>query len=62
VKEPAVRIAAVSADGLSVDLEIAELREGYVHELQVTGLRSADDEPLAPDIAHYTLNKIPPAP
>ncbi len=62
MKEPAVRVADVSADGLTVELEIDGLREGYVHEFHVTGLRSADDEPLAPEVAHYTLNKIPAAP
>lgn len=59
VKEPAVRIAEVSADGLMVDLEVDGLREGHVHELTVIGLRSTDDEPLTPEVAHYTLNKIP---
>lgn len=59
VKEPGVRVAGVSADGLMVDLEIEEMREGYVHELHVTGLQSMDGEPLAPEVAHYTLNKIP---
>jgi glucose/arabinose dehydrogenase len=62
VKEPGVRISSVSDDGLTVELEVGELREGYIHELQVTGLRSKDDDQLAPDIAHYTLNKIPTAP
>jgi hypothetical protein len=62
VKEPSVRIADVSSDGLAVEVEIDALREGYVHELTVTGLRSTEDQPLAPEIAHYTLNKIPAAP
>ena len=62
VKEPVVRVADVAADGLTVELEIEPLREGYVHELTVTGLHSSTDEPLTPEIAHYTLNKIPAAP
>jgi hypothetical protein len=62
VKEPAVRVADVSADGLTVELEIEGLREGYVHELNVTGLVSAEAEPLSPSVAHYTLNKIPTTP
>ncbi|MGV3660563.1 MAG: DUF7133 domain-containing protein [Prosthecobacter sp.] len=62
VKEPAVRIVSLSGDGLAVELEIDALRAGHVHELTVTGLRSTDEAPLAPEIAHYTLNKIPTSP
>lgn len=62
VKEPVVRIVSISEDGLAVELEIDALRAGYVHELTVTGLRSSDDVPLMPEVAHYTLNKIPTAP
>lgn len=62
VKEPAVHIVSISDDGLGVELEIDPLRAGYVHELTVTGLRSSDDMPLAPEVAHYTLNHIPTEP
>ncbi len=61
VKEPTVTIKDISPDGLTVEIEFTPLRAGYVHELQITGLVSADHEPLTPDIAHYTLNKIPAA-
>lgn len=46
----------------SIELEVTPLREGYIHELRVTDLRSKDDDTLTPDIAHYTLNKIPAMP
>ncbi|MES2596193.1 MAG: hypothetical protein V4662_12695 [Verrucomicrobiota bacterium] len=59
VKEPEVRITSLSADGHFVELEITPLREGYIHELTITGLRSKDEQALAPEVAHYTLNKIP---
>jgi len=62
VKEPSVQVTRLSADGLTAELEIKPLRAGFVHELTITGLRSSDDEPLAPEVAHYTLNKIPTAP
>ncbi len=43
----------------SIELEVTPLHEGYIHEVPVTDLRSKDDDTLTPDIAHYTLNKIP---
>ena len=58
-KEPSVKVARVSPDGLTVELKISPLRQGYIHELQITGLNSGDSLPLTPDIAHYTLNRIP---
>ncbi|WP_050027358.1 hypothetical protein [Verrucomicrobium sp. BvORR034] len=58
-EEPTLQIAHVSPDGLTVDLKVTPLREGYIHELQITGLHSQDNQSLTPDIAHYTLNKIP---
>jgi glucose/arabinose dehydrogenase len=58
-RDLAVSVAAVADDGLSAELEIEGLRAGYVHELHVTGLRSADAEPLAHGAAYYTLNRIP---
>ncbi|HSI63874.1 MAG TPA: hypothetical protein VLE43_12165 [Candidatus Saccharimonadia bacterium] len=61
VKDPKIKVTSLSEDGLTVELEVEGLREGFIHELQVTGLRSKDAEPLTPDIAHYTLNKIPSA-
>ncbi len=51
--------AAVSEDGLAVRLTINGLRTGYVHELTLPGLRSAEGEALLHREAYYTLNVIP---
>lgn len=59
VMEPVVNVGEVSEDGLSLELKVDPLREGYVHELNVSGLRCVDGEALTPEIAHYTLNRIP---
>jgi len=55
----AITHAVVSEDGLSVRLKIKGLRELFVHELAVPGVRSLDGEPLLHPFAYYTLNRIP---
>ncbi|HBJ83148.1 MAG TPA: hypothetical protein DDZ88_04595 [Verrucomicrobiales bacterium] len=62
MKEPAVRIVDLSADGLAEELEVDVLREGFVHELTVTCARSTENERPAPQAVHFTLNKIPTRP
>jgi glucose/arabinose dehydrogenase len=57
----AVKVGDISPDGLSVELLVENLREGYVHELSITGLLSTSGEPLAHAVGYYTLNKIPKA-
>ncbi|MFT5142509.1 MAG: glucose/arabinose dehydrogenase/azurin [Rhodothermales bacterium] len=52
----------VSDDGMSARIVVDGLRKGYIHELKMTGLRSADGEPLLHDAAYYTLNEIPDGP
>jgi hypothetical protein len=42
-----------------VNLVCEPLRAGYVHELRLDMLRSADDEPLLHPRAYYTLIEIP---
>ena len=54
-----VRGVAVSDDGLKARLVIDGLREGYIHELTMPGVRSEDGLPLLHDTAYYTLNRIP---
>ncbi len=58
-QELAVKVAAVSADGLAVELRVENLRPYFIHELTIGGLVSADGEALAHAVAYYTLNKIP---
>lgn len=55
-----VRKVVVAPDGLSVRIASACLREGYVHEIKVAGVRAADSgEALLHPTAYYTLNQIP---
>jgi len=51
--------ARVAADGLSLTLEVAELRPGYVHEIHLDGVRAEDGTPLLHPEAYYTLIKLP---
>ena len=57
-----VRGVEVSDNGLHARIVVDGLRKGYIHELKMTSLRSADDEPLLHDTAYYTLNEIPDGP
>ncbi len=43
----------------SVRLHCAGLREGYVHELHLAGLRSSGGAPLVHPEGYYTLNRLP---
>jgi azurin/glucose/arabinose dehydrogenase len=49
----------VSADGKSVRLVVDNLREKYVHEVRLGGIRSDSGIPLLHDVGYYTLNHIP---
>jgi len=55
--------AEPSADGRTVRLTMANLREGVIHEIRAAGVRSAADggagEPLLHDTGWYTLNRLP---
>jgi len=42
-----------------VRLFVTGLREYFVHELEASGVRSTDGEPLLHPRAYYTLNSIP---
>jgi hypothetical protein len=55
----AVTKASVANDRLSVALTIDGLREGYVHELTASGVRSRDGAALVHATGYYTLNAIP---
>lgn len=55
----AVTRVTVSEDGLRARLYVEGLREGFVHELSLAGVRSRDGRPLLHDTAYYTLNRIP---
>lgn len=55
---PVLRAAGVSEDGRRVRLQ-TELVPGHIHELELTGVRSAQGTPLLHRTAYYTLNVIP---
>jgi glucose/arabinose dehydrogenase len=56
---PRVRVSAVSADGLTVDLQVEPLTRGHVHELSLSGVRDRAGQPLVHSVGYYTLNEIP---
>jgi mono/diheme cytochrome c family protein len=52
-----VREAIVNRAGDEVELVLAELEPGFIHELDVADLLSADGRPLRYSHAYYTLNR-----
>jgi cytochrome c551/c552/glucose/arabinose dehydrogenase len=54
-----VELAAVAADGLSVDLDTRGLVAGRVYLVGAAGVRSASGEPLVHGTGAYTLHEIP---
>lgn len=59
-KEGIIKAILVGKDSKSVRLVVDGLREGYIHELKLAGIRSKDDhQPLLHDVAYYSLNSIP---
>jgi mono/diheme cytochrome c family protein len=60
VDEARVAVTAVhpAPDGLSVELDLAELKPGFIYELSVPALRTTDDQPLANPLAYYTANRL----
>jgi glucose/arabinose dehydrogenase/azurin len=56
----AVRAAVVSKDGRSVRIAVDSLRQWYVHEIRMSGVRAAEGgAPLLHDVGYYTVNQIP---
>lgn len=51
--------AIVSENGLNVDVKVKGLRESYVFEFLVTGIKSKSGRSLEHPDAWYTLNRIP---
>ncbi len=54
-----VRAVVVSPDGMSARLVVDSLRQGYIHEIVMSGVRSAGGVPLLHDLGYYTVNQIP---
>lgn len=60
VDEAKVGVTATrpAADGMSVDLTLAELQPGFVYELSFAALRTTDQQPIANPLAYYTVNRL----
>lgn len=56
----AVRATVVAKDGRSVRIAVDSLRQGYIHEIRMSGVRAAEGgAPLLHDVGYYTVNRIP---
>ena len=49
----------VAADGMSVDLQLNDLRQGFVYEFRLKDLAGVEGQPFHPAEAYYTLRTIP---
>ena len=60
-QEVPIKGVLVSEDGLRVRVVLDNLRQYYIHELKLDGIRSQDDPQLGllHSTAYYTLNNIP---
>ncbi len=58
--ECTIRAIEISSDHKKVRLVIDGMREGYIHVVDVKGVRSAEENnPLLHSTGYYTLNRIP---
>jgi cytochrome c551/c552 len=55
----AIKGVKVSDDAMRVRVVIDNLRQYYIHQLDVAGIRSQDGLPVLHATAYYTLNNIP---
>ncbi len=59
LKDLKITAIEVSADKRSVRLVIDGLRQYYIHEFKLEGIRNESGDPLLHETAYYTLNQIP---
>lgn len=59
IRTHSVQAAVVAEDGMSVRLVLNSLREGYIYQVALGGVRSQGSVPLLHDTGYYTLNRIP---
>ena len=50
--------AKLSADRKTLSVVVGGRQKGRVYELQLTGVKSADGDPLLHPEAYYTLNEL----
>jgi cytochrome c551/c552 len=58
-EETPLRAAIVSENRMKVRLVLGNLRKGYIHQVQASGITNDAGQPLLHDISYYTLNDIP---
>lgn len=54
-----IESAEVAADGMSVRLKVGGMKELFVHELHLDGVRARSGEGLLYPVGYYTLNRLP---
>ena len=54
-----IRSVVVSPNGMSARLVLDSLRQGYIFEIKMAGVRSEAALPLLHDFGYYTVNQIP---
>jgi glucose/arabinose dehydrogenase len=59
ITSPVIKSVGVSPDRLSAHMVVDGLVPGHIHELHLSGVRSARGDPLLHDAAYYTLNNLP---
>jgi mono/diheme cytochrome c family protein len=47
-----------TADGRSIEIDLANLEPGYIYEIEAEGLRSTSGQPLENPLGFYTLNRL----
>ena len=58
VQQVAVTAVKISPDGKKVSLALKDLRPGYIYELKLKNIISADGTPLENELICYTLNNL----
>ncbi|MBX2923474.1 MAG: hypothetical protein KF746_14830 [Chitinophagaceae bacterium] len=54
-----IKAVNISKDGMKIRLVADSLKQGYIHEVKVEGIRSSDNYLLLHNVGYYTLNEIP---
>ena len=54
-----IRSVVVSKDGRSARIVVDSLRQGYIHEIRMSGVKSESGASLLHDFGYYTVNQIP---
>ncbi|MHA8055840.1 hypothetical protein VR611_07805 [Aquirufa nivalisilvae] len=59
VKDLAIKGIVVSSDKKKVRIVLDQVRQYFIHEFKLTGVKNEEGEPLLHETAYYTLNQIP---